>query len=227
MRKNNISLALCIFCIFSICSCEDKNGYIPKEDLEILKKSQPEFDLNRQVIYYKEEMKNDIKCDIDFLLDTNNPQNFGLGCRLSFFNYGDDICLCKGYDSDFFVTGIGTIKYAHVIETGEDILVNAKGNSKNYGEWALASISIGKGSLNNIFVTPLALKAHKAAERDNLILIQFANGNKYLNVLFCGSSKEVYIVKYYPQLIIPGHAIWDSGAFDSNEGPGTFWHQIN
>lgn len=221
MKNSILLLTLCMLGVFCICSCEDNKGLISQKDLERLKKSEPEFDSDLQVIYYKEEMKYDIKSDVDVLLSTNNQPYLGIGCRFSFFNYGEDIRLFNGCVDDSFVTSIGALNYVHVLDGCDEINFDVTYKNRKYGEWAISTISLSGNYLQNVFVTPLALKAYKDNIKDSFILIQFSAANKFLNVLFYGGPKECEIIKYYPQTIIPDNSI------SNLNDRGRFWHEIN
>jgi len=221
MKNSILLLTLCMLGVFCICSCEDNKGLISQKDLERLKKSEPEFDSDLQVIYYKEEMKYDIKSDVDVLLSTNNQPYLGIGCRFSFFNYGEDIRLFNGCVDDSFVTSIGVLNYVHVLDGCDEINFDVTYKNRKYGEWAISTISLSGNYLQNVFVTPLALKAYKDNIKDSFILIQFSAANKFLNVLFYGGPKECDIIKYHPQTIIPDNSI------SNLNDRGCFWYELN
>lgn len=221
MKNSILLLTLCMLGVFCICSCEDNKGLISQKDLERLKKSEPEFDSDLQVIYYKEEMKYDIKSDVDVLLSTNNQPYLGIGCRFSFFNYGEDIRLFNGCVDDSFVTSIGALNYVHVLDGCDEINFDVTYKNRKYGEWAISTISLSGNYLQNVFVTPLALKAYKDNIKDSFILIQFSAANKFLNVLFYGGPKECDIIKYHPQTIIPDNSI------SNLNDRGCFWYELN
>jgi len=221
MRYIIVSLALCVLVLTCFCSCENNKNEESDIIRERMKKYNPEYDSERQVIYFKEKMEYDIKSDVDVLLSTNNQPYLGIGCRFSFFNYGEDIRLFNGYGDDFFVTSIGAIKYAHVLDGCDEINFDVTYKNRKYGEWAISTISLSGNYLQNVFVTPLALKAFKNNIKDSFILIQFSAANKFMNVLFYGGPKECEIIKYYSQTIIPDNSI------SNLNDRGRFWYELN
>ena len=220
-RHQLLCFALCTLSLISLASCEKnkKPEQESKEILEILKKTEPEFDTESQVIYFKECMKYDIKGDIGVSFNPNIPNNFDLGCQFSFFNYGENIRLFNGCIDDSFITGIGTINLICVLKY-KDIHFTHRENSKKYGDWALVTLSFG---ISDAFMTPLAMKAYKESEDDCYIFIQFIAKDKYMNVLFYGGPNECFVVSKFPNYII--QQSYGSRVNDNlKNGPGRFWH---
>lgn len=218
-------LVLCSLIVTCLISCEKKNSWLSKEDLERLNKSQPEFDTDNQIIYYKTEMKYDIKGDIEIPFNVNNPNTFDLACLFSFFNYGEDIRLFNACGDDFFITGIGTIQYAYVLQGEDNINITSKQHNEKYGDWAFVNLTLGNNRfyVNDVYMTPLAMKAYKKGECDSFIFIQFVANEKYMNVIFYGGPKECIIVHKLPEYIFPDRPLCDIDGLIN--GPGRFWHQ--
>ena len=226
MKQKLLTLALCTICITCFDSCKDKKELFSKEDLEMLKKSEPEFDSERQCIYFKERRDYDINANIDVPFNINSPNDYNLACRLSFFNYGEDICLFNVCGDDLFITGVGTINYAYVLGKKDNIDIASKHHNEKYGDWALVNISYENNYVNNVFMTPLAMKAYKDGDDESYIFIQFVANDKYMNVLFYGGLIECKIIKYCPNVIIPRSD--PSLNIDMpKSGPGQFWHRMN
>lgn len=207
-------------------SCEKKNINYDSEP-EWLSKTYPEYDQERQVIYFKEQLNQDIKGNIDVPFDINNPKHVEFACEFSFYNYGGDIRLFNGCIDDCFIDGIGTISCAYALESEDDITINSKRHSEKYGDWALVSLNIKNTYINDVYMTPLSMKAHKEGETSGYIFIQFVTKNKYMNVLFYGGPRECLVVGSCPNVIIRHrkYATYDN---EIEKGySGQFWHQIN
>ena len=228
MKHQLLLGVLCTLTLTCLTFCKEENNLLSKEDLERLTKSQPEYDSKNQVIYYKEEMKYDIKGDIAVPFNANNLQKIDFACQFSFFNYGEDICLFKGCEDDSFIKGIGTIYFAYVLKREDRIDIVSKQHNKKYGDWALVNLALGNNNayVNDVYMTPLAMKAYKNGVDDSFIFIQFVAINKYMNVLFYGGGEECAIVEHCPENIILT-SIFPHNIDGPIEGPGQFWHQTN
>ena len=209
---------LCLVCTIS-CTTKSANNY---DEPDWLSNTYPEYDQERQVIYFKEQLRQDIKGDIavPFIDNTNE---FGFACELSFFNYGEDIRLFNGCKDDCFIMGIGTIIFAYVLESEDKIEIVNKNHSEKYGDWALVNLTIGNSLVKDVFMTPLSMKAYKDGDDDSFILLQFVASNKHMNVLFYGGPRECIIVGNCPNVILPRSE--PSYNIDTpKSGPGQFWH---
>lgn len=226
MRNIIVSLALCVLFLTCFCSCENNKNEESEITMERMKKYNPEYDSERQVIYFKEKMEYDIKGDIAVPLNINSPKHMDFACQLSFYNYGEDIRLFNGCGDDFFIFGIGTINYAFVLKNEDQIIIESKMQNAKYGDWALISISFGNNILKDVFMTPLAMKAYKNGEDDCFIFIQFVGKNKYMNVLFYGGPKECLLIQNFPEVIVT-HTEPTFNIDGPINGPGKFWHQFN
>lgn len=226
MKRITISLALCA--LFALCSqsCKDNKEKAFDYDAEWLKNTTPEFDTERQVIYYKENMKYDIKGNIAVPYSINNTIEYKYACEFSFYNYGEDIRLFNGCNDDCFITGIGTIHYAYVLKREDKIEIASKMQNQKYGDWALVNLSIGNDYITDVFMTPLAMKAYKEGDDDSFIFMQFVSSNKYMNVLFYGGPRECIIIANCPNVILTRSE--PSYNIDTpKSGPGQFWHQAS
>ena len=221
--KHTIQLfVLCMLCLAFNTSCT-KNSANNKES-DWMSKTRPEYDQERQVIYFKEQLSNDIKGDIDFPFDINRPNHFEIACRFSVFNYGEDIRLLNYCIDDCFITDFGTINCAYLLKSEDNIEIASKRHSKKYGDWALVNLTIGNIIVNDVFMTPLSMKAYNDGDDDSFIFIQFVNNNNYMNVLFYGGSTECIIVAKCQNKIISSCA----HPFIIKRGksyPGQFWKQ--
>jgi hypothetical protein len=191
---------------------------------EFLKKSDPEFDSNRQVIYFKELRENDIQANLDFSFDMNRNQ-INLGCMFTFYNYGGNIKLFNGYIDDSFVQTLGQINAILAIQNINEFTIGNRNTDEKYGDWAYVNVSNGMSTLTNIFMTPLALKAYDKGERDNFIFVNFSSDDKYMNVIFHGTNKESMIASKFQNTIISNSMGFNVNG--PNTGPGIFWHEIN
>lgn len=216
-------LVLCaLLCLVSNISCTKKSANSYNES-DWMKNTYPEFDQERQVIYFKEQLRQDIKGDIAVPLNINSPNYLDFACQFSFFNYGEDIRLFNGCNDDFFITGIGTINYAYVLKNEDNIEIASKSRSEKYGEWALVNLTIGDTFVKDVFMTPLSMKAYMDGDDDSFIFLQFVASDKYMNVLFYGGPKECLIVRNRPNVILSRSE--PSYNIDTpKSGPGQFWH---
>ncbi len=220
MKKKNLFLLLIsLFLFFITTSCSQN------ELSSIIEKSTPEYDTKRQVIYDKEELSQDIKVEIELPLNRNT--NFDLGFEFYFFNYGqdnngEDISLNRCCVDDRFIQ-INKIKYIYLVQNLNDIYISHKGNSKKYGEWAIADVYLNNKIFKNVFITPLAMKAHKEREEYCYIFTQFVNSGYSMNIICCGGYRESHIVSSYQNYIIKWRELYSS-AFNT-KNPGKFWQK--
>lgn len=221
MRYVRYTLIGMLWLILTSCT-----GASPEDKVrELLNKSHPEYDQERQVIYFKEELDHDIKADIAFPLHLNSDHKLDFNCQLSFFNYGQDIRLYNGIEEDWFSSEIGDINCAYVLNNNDDIEVIREKRSEKYGDWALANLMIDNNYVNEVFMTPLALKAFKEGNTRSFIFIQFLTRYNFMNVLFYGGPKECLIVMDYPNLILTRCTLSHSGD-DTTQRAGQFWRQL-
>lgn len=183
---------------------------------------QPEFDEERQVINFRQRLENDVKGEIAVTYQHNK---WGMAFQLSFFNYGDDIRLFNGYQADCFVPVVENINYAYALKGKHEISVTSEKHSDKYGDWALVNLITDNHLIQDVFMTPLAMKAYKAGKDSGYIFILFVANNKYMKVLCMGSSQEQVLVGECPQEILLQSSPYTSGLF-SISGEGPFWHQI-
>ena len=216
-----VSFMFCIVCTFSGCNKIEKKDTEP----EWVSNTYPEYDQERQVIYYKEELEKDIKGDIYVPLNINNNTiNQDITCEFSFFNYGENIRLFNGYIDDVFINNFGTIYYAYVVKIKDDIKINSIEHNTKYGDWALVDLAIGSGFVYNVYMTPLSMKAYKNGNQDGYIFFQFVNGNKHMNVIFYGGPEECIIVSSCPNVILPRREYGMANIDGLISGPGQFWY---
>ena len=90
------------------------------KETDINDKAFPEYDSEKQVIYYKEQLNQDVKADIISSYDFSSSMSVLL-CQFSFFNYGDDIRLFNGCLDDIFVTGLGKINVVYALSNNDEI----------------------------------------------------------------------------------------------------------
>ena len=92
-------IVLCMLCLVCTISCTKKSANHYNEP-DWMSNTYPEYDQERQVIYFKEQLRQDIKGDIAVPLNINSPNHFDFACQFSFFNYGEDIRLFNGCNDD-------------------------------------------------------------------------------------------------------------------------------
>lgn len=211
-------------------SCDSRHSdkeyiSVDLENEEWKSKYFPEYDKERQIIYYKEQISQDIKGDIAVPFNSKNPSLNDFACQFSYFNYGKDIRLYNGFYEDNFITGLGLINLVYAIENEDDIEIVSKRHSNKYGDWALVNISIGDYFVSDVFMTPLSMKAYKNRDYYNLIFIQFITDDNYMNVLFCGGPKESIIVSNCPDVILLNSKPSILDLPKPKNGLGPFWHQ--
>lgn len=213
---------LCILFLICTISC-DKKSTDNYSEPEWMRNTYPEYDQERQVIYFKEQLRQDIKGDIAVPLNMNSPNHFNIACQFSFFNYGEDIRLFNGCKDDYFITSIGYINIAYALEEEDNIEIVSENHSEKYGDWALVNLKIGNTFMRDVFMTPLSMKAYKEDDNNSFIFIQFVANKKHMNVLFCGGPTEWIIVNNCPNFILPRYEL----TYDIDKpisGPGRFWH---
>lgn len=224
MRRIFVPFIICAILILCCISCKDSNGKTVDYDSEWFDNTTPEFDTKRQSIIYREHMRYDIKGNIAVPYTITNSISYNFCCEFSFFNYGEDIRLFNGCNEDFFITGIGTIRYARVLKREDNIEIASKRHNEKYGDWALVNLTIGKELVADVFMTPLAMKAYKDGDDDSYIFIQFVAKDKYMNVLFYGGPRECLVVMDRPDVILTKNDV--SYNIDGPiSGPGQFWHK--
>lgn len=184
----------------------------------------PEFNKEKQQINFKKILRQDIVAEVAFPMDKNTYE-FDYACDFKYYNYGQEISLFKGYEDDFFISTIGRINYAYRIKDPSYIIIEKEDSNEKYGAWALASLNLGNYYFENIFMTPLSLRAYKSGIQDEFIFIQFVSKDKYMNVIFKGGAKELVLVDHLPERILAVPEIAQSVDGPIN-GPGQFWHQI-
>lgn len=223
MRRIFVPFIICAILILCCISCKDSNGKTVDYDSEWFDNTTPEFDTKRQSIIYREHMRYDIKGNIAVPYTITNSISYNFCCEFSFFNYGEDIRLFNGCNEDFFITGIGTIRYARVLKREDNIEIASKRHNEKYGDWALVNLTIGKELVADVFMTPLAMKAYKDGDDDSYIFIQFVAKDKYMNVLFYGGPRECLVVMDCPDVILT-HSDVSYNIDGTISGPGQFWH---
>lgn len=235
--KNSVTIFFSFaFACLAICSCKQNKISHGNEEsqydssdpyINLYNKSQTEYDSELQGIYYKEYTKYDIRGEIVTPSNTNREEGFDLGCELYFFNYGDDIRLFSGCKDDAFVSGIGTINTAYVLQSKDDIFNVRKEDNSKYGEWATVDISFSDYSIaNDVFMTPLAMKAYNEGEKNSLIFIQLVAGSHYLSALFYGAPKLQIAISKFPAFIIH-ESVFRYDIDAPKNGSGQFWHDID
>lgn len=221
MKQRYLIFTILCMSIFLIHSC------VGEKETDFNEKAFPEYDSEKQVIYYKKQLNQDVKSDIIVAYD-GDSHTPNIACQFSFFNYGDDIRLFNGCRDDYFVTGLGEINIVHALSEDDEICIESKSDNEKYGDWGIANISIlnGKYSFDNVYMTPLSLKNYNDEKNKNLIFIQFVSNNKYMNVLFNSGPTEYIIAKYYSNTIIP-RSDFEYNIDAPQSGPGQFWHIDN
>lgn len=207
---------ICYIALLCVYSCiQDPNN----ESKEFLKETDPEFNTERQVIYFKEMRENDIQANIDYTLDMKNNK-LSLGCSFTYYNYGGFIKLYEGSIDDYFMNDLGQLLGIVPLQQINNFRIDSRNTDEKYGDWALVSITEGLRTISNIFMTPLSLKAYDKGELENLYLFTFAINNKLLFVIFHGTNTETAIITQFPNSIISRTS--RSGDV-LKSGPGMFW----
>lgn len=214
-----------IACLLLLCSsCRENKSGLSDSDIEMLENSQPEFDKKNQRINYKDCLEKDIKANLSVQLNTQNYNTATLACMFTYYNYGGNIRLCNAMKDDDFVLGIGKIQYMQTVNKNDQISITNKFDDDKYGEWALVNFSTNNFSVDNVFLTPLAMKAYKNGLDENLIFVQFQADYKYMEVIFAGDNDETGVVHFCPHLIMQDDNAMSIDALEG--GPGRFWHDI-
>ena len=112
--KNYFKIPILCMSLCLIHSC------VGGKETDINDKAFPEYDSEKQVIYYKEQLNQDVKADIISSYDFSSSMSVLL-CQFSFFNYGDDIRLFNGCLDDIFVTGLGKINVVYALSNNDEI----------------------------------------------------------------------------------------------------------
>ena len=219
--KNYFKIPILCMSLCLIHSC------VGGKETDINDKAFPEYDSEKQVIYYKEQLNQDVKADIISSYDFSSSMSVLL-CQFSFFNYGDDIRLFNGCLDDIFVTGLGKINVVYALSNNDEISVENKSKNDKYGDWGIANVRMinGKYSFDNVYITPLSLKNLDDEKNENLIFVQFVQNNKYMNVVFKGGPKENIIVEYNSD-VIQSKSDFEYNIDAPQSGPGQFWHINN
>ena len=226
MKKKWFLMLLCVLNI--ACSSSDKKSPFTNKDGDDFvyddweSKTHPEFDSKRHVIYYKKELRQDIKIEMTPQINIKNPKRTDIIGRLWFYNYGENIRLTECANDDYFTTGIGAINFAYALKSEDAIYIDRKEHSEKYGDWAVVNLKIGANYINNVFMTPLAMNAYKTGNDNSYIFIQFVTNSSFMNVLFLAGPNEWLIVDQCPNVILA-----DSEMSHCNAplGPGKFWQK--
>ena len=226
MKKLSFITEFCLFFLLIIGGCSenkknDNKVIVPEVNNE--RETEPEFNTDHQYIVYKEVRNYDIKGEIYVPMNINNPKKIDYACQLEIYNYGDDIKLYDGYIDDIFSAYLGTVNFAHSMKENDNITITRKNLNKKYGEWALADVTIQGTTVNDVFITPLAMKAYKRGNLYELNFIQLVNGTNYLNVILVGDPKTNLIISMRPDIIITQDHHTADITIPEN-GPGRFWH---
>lgn len=225
MKHKYINVVLfTLLVLFSICMGSCKDELAKKEVLEWLKKSQPEYDRERQVIYYKEELDHDIRVEVAPFLYING--NLDFYCQLSFFNYGDDLRLYNKFVDDIFSPDIGDINCVYLLNDNDNIQINHIMHNEKYGDWSIVNLEANDNFISDVFMTPLAMKAYKEKDLGSFIFIQFITQKNYMNVLFYGGPTECMIIDHYSKLIRT-ESFLSHSADEEGSGSGKFWKSIH
>ena len=123
--KNYFKIPILCMSLCLIHSC------VGGKETDINDKAFPEYDSEKQVIYYKEQLNQDVKADIISSYDFSSSMSVLL-CQFSFFNYGDDIRLFNGCLDDIFVTGLGKINVVYALSNNDEISVENKSKNDKY-----------------------------------------------------------------------------------------------
>ena len=83
---------------------------------------------------------------------------------------------------------------------------------------------MGNQYVNDVFMTPQAMKAYNSEETDSFIFVQLVAKDKFMNVLFYGGPEECLIVSNCPNRILQSTDSWNIDG--PVTGPGQFWHLI-
>lgn len=215
-----------ILCAFWGMSCSENKQTASNKEFDFIKNTTTEYDSIRQIICYKEALKYDLKGEIFTQIKLDKPNEIIFACIPSFFNYGEDIRLFNGFIDDVFFSHLGTITGGFVLNNQVYINITEKKHNKKYGEWGYANIANGNSYVNNVFVTPLAMKAYNNKDYSSLVFIQLCKSNKYMNVIFYGEPNICLIISMNPNLIVTNSGY--SPSLDSVKGsPGRFWYDLN
>lgn len=167
----NIILSFCVFLTFSFSIIGCKKDIISRENLESeIKRSYPEYDRLSQCIYYKERTEFDVRPVIKTLLvEENDSVNTKMTFGLEFFNYGERIRLCKRCTEDIFIP-LGKIHGAYNLSDRNDITIIENEEDMKYGTWGYVNLVLFNQIIEDVFITPLAMKAYNNRKANELIL---------------------------------------------------------
>lgn len=214
MGKLKVFLILCAF-TFCCFSCKNENDSTRIDGVIVY----PEFDENNQSIIYKERVYYDIMRKWHIISDDN--LNKELICNFSFYNYGGNIRISDGVPDDVFI-GFGKLSFMHEIVNNDILTITERYKDNKYGEWAMAEVSIGFNVVDEVFVSPLAMKAYDEGENTGLIFFQVVSGDKCLSAIYYGSTQDCIVLSDFSNRIWRG--VSPEGPITS---PGRFWRNIN
>lgn len=237
MKRRNI-LLLCFLLLFST-SCNLFN----KSD-NWYEKTQTEFDSERQLILYKDVCNYDLKVELTYAIfnDKIKQKNeinslFGaeqedltdINYQFSVYNYGGSIKLCNAYIDDVFIRDFTNILHIQVIKPSDVISIRNTYNDEKYGDYGIANINDGQNLINNVFVTPLSLKAINNEEESGFILIIFyaEEIQKAMKVLFYTDKVICDLAEKYPSKILENTITGGLNLKSLKNGPGRFWFDVN
>ena len=201
MRRIFVPFIICAILILCCISCKDSNGKTVDYDSEWFDNTTPEFDTKRQSIIYREHMRYDIKGNIAVPYTITNSISYNFCCEFSFFNYGEDIRLFNGCNEDFFITGIGTIRYARVLkreDNGNTVVTNSDDGKKSVLNYKVLDRNYDK----NETLVEIELETG----RHHQIRVQFASRNHPL----CGDQRygkmdktQIALCAYHLEFVHP------------------------
>ncbi len=163
MKKNYLFILLGIL-IICACSKSKENQY---SDFD--KRIQSDYSKESHNIVFKRLCFNDVESKIV------PYSREDLRCTIYFFNYGNEISLCKYVIDDYVTNGIGRIICIERIREEEQIRIKNTSNNDKYGEYANVIFSDNLNNFDNVFMTPLAYHAYQNKNIDELVFFRLEN----------------------------------------------------
>ena len=207
-------------------------------------KTQTEFDSERQLILYKDVCNYDLKVELTYayfndkikqmneinsLFGAEQEDLSDINYKFSVYNYGGSIKLCNAYIDDAFIQDFTDILHIQVIKPSDVISIRNTYNDEKYGDYSIANINDGKNIINDVFVTPLSLKAINNEEESGFILIIFyaEEIHKAMKVLFYTDRVICDLAEKYPLKILENTITGGLNLKSLKNGPGRFWFDVN
>ena len=237
MKRLSVLLACSLSFFFTSCNLFNKSD-------KWYEKTQTEFDSERQLILYKDVSNYDLKVELTYAVfnDKIKQMNeinslFGaeqedlsdINYQFSFYNYGGSIKLCNAYIDDAFIQDFTDILHIQVIKPSDVISIRNTYNDEKYGDYGIANINDGQNIINDVFVTPLSLKAINHEEKSGFILVVFyaEEIQKAMKVLFYTDRVICDLAEKYPSKILENTITGGLNLKSLKNGPGRFWFDVN